>query len=564
MNESHENSGANRGRRLNSWKEIAAYLQKDVRTVQRWEKNERLPIHRKPHERQSSVYAYEAELDAWWNQGSSHPNSAAGVPELTATGQARPILVVLPLRNLSDDPRQEYFSDGLTEELIAQIARLGPGQLGVIARASSMTYKLSRKGIGQIARELGASYVLDGSVRHDGSRIRISVALIRSSDQTSLWTEAYDRDLRDILKLQVDVAETVARQIAIKVSDGERDRLAHTRRVDPQAYNAYLHGRYFWNRRTPESLQKAVQCFEDAIARDPGYAPAYAGIADSYALLTSIHIGTVAPTVGMPKAISAAHRALQIDPALAEAHASLGYAQLWYEWDWPAAGRSFTRALELNPSYAPARQWFSAYLHTLGRTEEALRELRLALELDPLSLVIRSSLQGTLYLERQYEIVIEESKKEVELDPAFVLTYFNLGRAYTQMKMHREAIRDLKKAYELSGGSAPMMMQLGYAYAMAGRKPDARRMLAAVAKVARDHYVPSFYFAAIHTGLLDQARAIEWLSKAYAERCDYLIFLPKEAAADPLRDAPGFAELIPLPNQSLAPVTGKATPPSKR
>jgi TolB-like protein/Tfp pilus assembly protein PilF len=464
-----------------------------------------------------------------------------------AANSTRPVLVVLPLHNLSDDPQQEYFSDGLTEELIAQIGRIGPSQLGVIARASAMKYKLSRKGIGQIAKELGVNYLLEGSVRRDGDRVRISVALIRASEQTSLWTEAYDRDLRDVLKLQVDVAETVAKEIAVKVSDGERDRLARTSPVDPQAYSAYLRGRYFWNRRTPDSLKKAVHCFEEAIARDPGYAPAHAGLADCYALLSSIHVGSIVPTDGMPKAISAANRALQIDPMLADAQASLGQARLWYEWNWPAAEQCFKRALELNPAYAPARQWYSAYLQMINRIDDALLELRRALELDPLSLVIRSALQATLYLERQYETVIEESKKTLELDPTFVLTYFNLGRAYTQMKMHRQAISELTKAHELSGESPAMTMQLGYAYAMAGKKAEAEKMLAALAKVARKHYVPAFYSAAIYAGLRDRKHALEWLRKAHDERCDYLVFLPKEPAADPVRDAPGFAELVPRP-----------------
>lgn len=534
------------GKRLNSWKEIAAYLQKDVRTVQRWEKSEGLPVHRKPHDKLSSVYAYRSELDEWWNQG-SHPAPASAVTIRGPAIDGRPVLVVLPLRNLSDDPQQEYFSDGLTEELIAQIARIDPNQLGVIARASAMKYKLSRKGIGQIAAELAANYLLEGSVRRDADRVRISVALIRASDQTSLWTQVYDRDLRDILKLQVDVAETVANEIAVKISGGERERLARIPRVDPHAYSAYLRGRYFWNRRTPVALQKAVGCFEDAIAQDAAYAPAYAGLADCYALLTSVHIGVTPPNEGMPKAIAAANRALQIDPKLAEAHASLGQAQLWYEWNWSAAEKSFRRALDLNPAYAPARQWYSGYLQTIDRSDEALRELGHALELDPLSLVIRSALQATLYLERRYEEAVEESSKTLELDPTFVLTYFNLGRAYTQMKRHRQAISELKKGYQLSGKSPAMAMQLGYAYAMAGRKAEAEKMLAALARLARKRYVPALYSAAIYAALRDRRRALESIRKAYDERCDYLVYLPKEPAADLIRQAPGLAELIPRP-----------------
>ena len=239
MQDTGGNARVSGGKRLNSWKEIAAYLQKDVRTVQRWEKNEGLPVHRKPHNKLSSVYAYEPELDEWWNHG-RHPHPGPLLAARATAKDGRLALVVLPLRNLSDDPQQEYFSDGLTEELIAQIGRIDPNQLGVIARASAMKYKQGGKGISQIAKELAVDYALEGSVRRHGERVRISVALIRASDQTSLWTQAYERDLRDILKLQAELAETVAKEIAVKVSDRERTRLARASRVDPQAYSAYL------------------------------------------------------------------------------------------------------------------------------------------------------------------------------------------------------------------------------------------------------------------------------------------------------------------------------------
>jgi len=546
VKEAGKKAVANSGQRLNSWKEIASFFEKDVRTVQRWEKNEGLPIHRKPHDKLSSVYAYESELEGWWNEG-SHP-VVASAGEALVRQRSCPALVVLPLRNLGDDQQQDYFSDGMTEELIAQIGRLDPETLGVIASSSAMKYKQTRKGIGQIANELAVDYVLEGSVRREGERVRISVALVRARDQTSLWNQIYERDLRDILKLQAEVAEAVAKEIALKVSGGERDLIARASRVDPYAYNAYLRGRYFWNRRTPDSLRKAIGCFEEAVEHDRNYARAHAGLADCFALLTAIHVGAMRPTEGMPRAISAAKRALEIDPMLAEAHTSLGQAQLWYEWNWRAAGASFRRALELNPAYAPARQWYSAYLQTIDRTEDSLRELRRALELDPLSLVMNTALQATLYLERRYRDVIDESQKTLELDPTFVLTYFNLGRSYTQMKMHRQAIVELKKALELSEQSPAMMMQLGYAYAKAGKKTEAEKMLARLRGLERKRYVPAFYSAAICTGLGDRKLALDWLRKAYEERCDYMVYLPKEPAADPLRGAPGFAELVPTPS----------------
>ena len=549
MNDAGGNGRKKSEKRLNSWKEIAAFLQKDVRTVQRWEKNEGLPVHRKPHDKLSSVYAYEPELEAWWGQG-SHPLASAASSGIARSAGGRTSMAVLPLGNLSGDPEQDYFSDGLTEELIGQLARIDPDHLGIIARASAMKYKHSSKGISQIARELGVTYLLEGSVRRDGDRVRISAALIRASDQTSLWTEVYDRDMRDVLKLQAEVADSVAREIALKVSSGERARLARSGPVDPTAFSAYLRGRFLWNRRTPDAIQKAIQCFQESIVHNPAYAPAHAGIADCYAVLTSSHLGVVPPNEGMPRAVAAAKKALQLDPELAEAYATLGRAHLWYEFDWPAAEHCFKRALELNPAYASALQWHAGYLQTLDRADDSMAELGRALEVDPFSLVIRSAMAATLYLERRYPQVIEESRRIIELDPTFVLIYFNLGRAYTQMKRHREAIAELKKARELSGDSPAMTMQLGYAYAMAGKAAEARKMLGALARLAHKRYVPSFYSVAIHVGLGDTQKALEYLERARQERCDYLVHLPKEPAADPIRETPEFARLVPRPGRS--------------
>lgn len=537
------------GGRLNSWKEIASHFQRDVRTVQRWEKEEGLPVHRKVHAKLSSIYAYESELDAWWHGGHSLGNLASS---LTAQGGQRPMLIVLPLRNLSADPEQEYFSDGLTEEFIAQLSRLDPDRLGVIARGTAMKYKQGTKGIDQIARELGVRYVLEGSVRRDQGRVRISVALIRAAEQANLWTKSYDRDLSDILALQTEVARSVSNEIAVKVSTAEQARLERAPRVDPEAYNAYLLGRYFRNRRSVDGIRKAIRQFEETIAHDPSYAPAHAGLADCYALLASVRLGMLAPNEGMPKSKAAAKKALDLDPMLAEAHASLGYAELWYDWSWPAAERSLKRALELNPTYAPARQWYSYYLETVDRLDEAVAELKRALELDPLSLHLRTTLSSLLYFERQYDLVIEESKKVLDMEPGLLLAYFNLGRAYSQKKMHRQAIAELEKARELSGESPAMTMQLGYAYAMAGKKAEAKQMLDFLAKLGRRTYVPSFYSGAIYTGLGDKEQAFHWLKRAYHERCDYMVHLPKEPATDPLRSDPRFDALVPRPGGTIA------------
>src|SRR5579863_9987502 len=266
--------------RLDSWKEIAAYLRRDVRTVQRWEKHERLPVHRRIHHKLATIYAYRTELDAWWQ---SNDSAAHSPPQADTSGPRAPLLAVVPLRNLSGDPEQDYFSDGLTEELIAQLSRVNPDQLGVIARGSALKYRNSNKGVDQIGRELGANYILDGSVRRSNQRVRISVQLIAARDQVHLWTESYDRDLHDILELQSEVAEAAANHIAITISKKERARLANTAAVNPAAYEAYLRGRFFWNRRSEDGLRRAVQLFEQAVASDLNYAPAHAGLADCYA-----------------------------------------------------------------------------------------------------------------------------------------------------------------------------------------------------------------------------------------------------------------------------------------
>jgi TolB-like protein/Flp pilus assembly protein TadD len=545
-------------KRLDSWKEIASHFQRDVRTVQRWEKEEGLPVHRKVHSRLASIYAYESELDAWWSQGHSGALSDAAQMQ----DPQRVMLAVLPLTNLSGDPEQEYFSDGLTEEFIAQLSRLDPGRLGVIARHTAMKYKGSTKGISQIARELGVKYLLDGTVRRALGRARITVALIQVPEQTNLWTKSYDRDLSDLLTLETEVARSISDEIAVKVSMAERARLGRVVRIDPDAHNSYLLGRYFWNRRTADGIKRAMRHFQETIERDPGYAPAHAGLADCYALLASVRLGMVAPNEAMPKSKAAAQQAIELDPMLAEAHASLGYAALWYDWDWPGAERSLKRALELDPTYAPALQWNSYYLETVGRLDESVAGIKRALELDPLSLRLRTTLGSLLYFERQYDLVIEESREALAMDPNFVLAYFNLGRAYSQKGMHREAIADLKVARELSRESPAMTMQLGYAYAMAGKKDDAKQMLNSLARLARKTYVPAFYSGAIYTGLGDKEQAFRWLRRAYLERCDYMVHLPKEPATDPLLSDPRFAALVPRPG--VSPDAGSSRPQSEK
>ena len=539
------NSNSDRGaQRLDSWKAIAAYLKRDVRTVQRWERYEHLPVHRKLHGKLSSIYAYPSELDAWWSEGRSGPPSEIVNYD---TAPQRPLLAVLPLRNLSGNHEQDYFSEGLTEELISQLSRLNPQQLGVIARGSAMRYKDTAKDIHQIARELGVSYILDGSVRRNDDRVRIAVQLVGVRDQSHLWAESYDHSLRDILELQSEVARAVTEEIALTLSAREQERLRSARPIAPEAYESYLRGRFFWNQRSADGLQRATELFERAITIDAGYAPAHAGLADCYALLSTIAVGALKPALAMPKAEAAANRALELDPRLAEAHASLAYAQLFFDWDWNRAETSFRRAFEFNPGYATAHHWYAEYLTTLGRTSDSLEELRRAQELDPLSLAIPSALASNFYFERDYDRVIEHSRRTLEADPNFVLAYLNLGRAYGQKRMHRQAIAEFKKAHELSPDSVAIKMALGHAYGVAGKKAEATAILDRLRRLAKQRYVPAFHFAALYCGLGDVEQSFKWLAKARDERCDYFVFLDREPYADPLRKDPRFQALIPRP-----------------
>lgn len=533
--------GKTAGERFDSWKQIASYLGRDVRTVQRWEKLEGLPVHRKLHQKVSSIYAFRAELDQWWSAGSAASDS----PQQQSAGARRPLLAVLPLRNLSGDPEQEYFAEGLTEELISQLGRQFPERLGVIGLHSAISFKNAGKTPRQIGRELGAAYILDGSVRRSADRVRIAAHLIRVSDQSQLWSESYDRYLKDILELQSEVARSVAGKIVVVVSMERAERPEHP--IAPEAYDAYLRGRFFWNQRHPEAVAKAVAHFERAIAGNANYARAYAGLADCHSVLSEFGIGAVAPVVAMPKAKAAALKALEIDPGLAEGHASLAMVQLWFDWDWPAAEASFTRAIELNSGYASARQWYAEYLATIDRTEESIREIRRAQETDPLSLAIRSTLVATLYYGRSYDRSIAEARHLVELDPRFVIAHINLGRALVQKRKYALAIDTLRTAVSLSDSNIAAVTTLGHAYACAGRKSDARATLALLDRLSRSKYVSSFARAPIYTAFGDRDRAFECLAKARDERCDFLVYLPSEPAADSLHDDPRWRELIPVP-----------------
>ncbi len=454
------------------------------------------------------------------------------------------MLAVMPFVNLSGDPEQEYFSDGLTEEMIAQLGGMQPERLGVIARTSAMQYKSTAKLTDQIGRELRVDFLLEGSVRQAGDRVRITAQLIQVKDQTHLWTETYDRPLRDILTLQSDVAQAIARQIQVQLTPQQQARLVRSRPMNPEAYQLYLKGRYFWNKRTAEGLNRALAFFEQAIERQPDYAQAYAGLADCYALLGSMPDAHVPASQAVPRAKATALKALEIDDTLAEARTSLAFVKWQYDWDWPGAEKEFQRALELNPGYATAHHWYAYQLITQGRKERALREIRLAQELDPLSLIINTDLGEILCYAGLYDEAIQQSKKTLELDPNFTLARRVLGWAYSRKGMHAESLAALQKAMAVSGNRADLLMSLAYSQAMAGKTAEAQTVLAQMKRLYARSPDIAFGMAVAYASAGEKDQAFALLDKAFRERSASMVLVGVTPVLDPLRGDPRFADLL--------------------
>ncbi len=449
-------------------------------------------------------------------------------------------LVVLPLENLSNDPEQEYFADGMTDQLITNLAQISA--LKVISRTSAMRYKGTKKSLPEIARELHVDAVAEGAVMWVGGRVRISAQLIEAPTDYHLWAASYERDLRDVLSMQEEVTRAIASEIRVNLSAQEQARLASTRPIDPEAYRLYLKGRYYWNKRSLEGFQKAIEYFQQATAKDPAYALAYVGLADTYTYFSFFDV--VPPREAMPKAKAAAARALEIDNRLGEAHVSLGYVSYMYDWDWPAAGKHFEQALTLNPAYSRAHTFYPFYLSSLGRSEEALAVAKHSLDLDPASPAVSHSLAVQLYLARQFDNAIDQAHKTLELDPNFAISYELLGEVYVSRGMYREGLSELEKYSALSRGRAMSLALLGYAHARLGERSQALRMLEQLEATSKERYTPAFSFAVVYAGLGEKDQAFAWLEKAYGERTSRLGYLKVEPLWDPLRPDPRFADLV--------------------
>ena len=459
----------------------------------------------------------------------------------TAPSSDRVTLAVLPFDNLSGDPDQEFFSDGLTEEMIAQLGKLNPDRLTVIARSSVAKYKRSTLSVNQIGRELHTDYVVEGSVRRVPDRVRITVHLIQVSEQTDLWAESYDRDVKDILALQDSVARTIANQINITLAPAEASRLATPRSVDPAAYEAYLKGRYYWNKRTAEGMQKAEVYFQQAIDKDPSYGVAYSGLADCNSGL-AWH-GFTSPSETLPRAHAAALKAVEIDPQSAEAHASLGLV-LDHEWDWSGAETEFKRALQLDRRYASAHHWYGDNLSIRGRHDEALLEARKASDLDPLNLMIGTWLGLRYYLARKYESAIEQGRNTVDLDPNFAASHLLLGEAYVQKGFREKGLAELQSAASLSGNNPLYLAQVAVAYASMGRRTEALQTVAQLQTTSASRYVSPYGLAQIYAVLQDKEQTFKWLQVSYDGRAVWMSYLAVDPVFDGYRSDQRFQDLL--------------------
>src|SRR5215470_7684313 len=449
-------------------------------------------------------------------------------------------LAVLPLDNFSGDVSQDYFADGMTDELITDLAQISA--LRVISRTSVMGYKHARKPLPEIARELNVDAVVEGSVQRFGDQVRITAQLIQAPADRHLWAQSYEGNLRDTLTLQKQVARAIAEQVRVELTPQEQAVLKKAPVVNPEAYNSYLKGRYFWNKRTADALKAALAYFNQAVEEDPNYAQAYSGLADTYALLGDWQYAVMPPKEALPKAKAAAMKALELDAAQGEAHNSLAFVLDGFDWDLDSGGKEFRRAIELNPGYATAHHWYAWHLSLLGRYDDAIVEMRRAEELDPLSLIINADLAEILVLAHSYDESIQQSRKTIEMDANFALAHNQLAQAYLGKHMYDEAVAELRKAVQLSEGGPTCIANLARAYAASGKKSEALKLLSDLKKRSMPSHSNSSEIAMIYASLGDADQALNWLKKGYEDRFNPGVLL--RPGFDPLRSDSRFQDLL--------------------
>jgi len=458
-----------------------------------------------------------------------------------SSGRAIDSLAILPLLNASDDSGMEYLSDGITESIINTLSQLP--QLRVVPRSTVFRYKGKEVDPQQAGRELNVRAVLTGRVLHVGDSLIIKTELVDVARASQLWGEQYRRRLTDIFELQDEISKEISSKLRLKLSGEEKQKLFKRYTDDIEAYHLYLKGRYYNNKRTPDWIRKGIEHFQQAIDLDPNYALAYAGLADSYAFLAS-STGGQPPRETYPLANAAASKALELDDTLGEAHCSLGFFRLLYDWDYDAAEQEYKRAMELSPHYANAFDGYGFYLKATGQHEAAILSCRRALELDPLSLFVHLSLGWAYYFARRYDDALVQTGKVMEMDPNFGFAHWHTGMNYTQKELFDEAINSYRKAINLTGAVPTFISYLGHAYARSGKRREARQMLAQLESISKRQYLPANFIAMIHLGLGDSDKAFEWLEKAYQERSGFLAFIMVEPMLDPLRGDPRFEELL--------------------
>jgi|HubBroStandDraft_4_1064222.scaffolds.fasta_scaffold35644_2 TolB-like protein/DNA-binding winged helix-turn-helix (wHTH) protein/Tfp pilus assembly protein PilF len=449
-------------------------------------------------------------------------------------------VAVLPFSNGSSDSNAEYLSDGITESLINNLSQLP--NLRVMARSTVFRYKANDADPQKIGNDLHVQAVLSGRLLQQGNVLIIQAELMDVKTGVQLWGGQFNRSAEDVLALQDDLSREIAEKLRVKLTGEQKQRLARRNTEDAEAYRFYLKGRYYWNKRSPEGMQKAASYFQQAIDKDPGYALAYAGLADTYVYLSFFNM--VAPRDAMPRAKAAAAKALEIDDHLAEAHVSLGYMSYAYDWDWPAAGRHFDQALALDPAYTRAHIFYPFYLSSRGQSQEAVTVAKSALDLDPASPSLSHSLAVQFYLTRQFDQAIEQCRKTLEMDPNFAVAYAVLGQTYLAKGMNSEAAPVLEKYSALSQGSVDSLALLGYSQARRGEKSQALRTIDELKETSKNSFVPAFYFALVYAALEDKDQAFMWLEKGYDERFARFAYLKLEALWDPLRSDERFRDLV--------------------
>jgi TolB-like protein/DNA-binding winged helix-turn-helix (wHTH) protein/Tfp pilus assembly protein PilF len=452
-------------------------------------------------------------------------------------------LAVLPVQNLSADPAQEYFADGMTEALITDLAKI-PG-LKVISRTSIMQYKDSHKRLPQIARELGVDAIVEGAVLRSGDRVRITAQLVRAANDQHIWAESYQRDLRDLVALQDDVSRSIATQIQKQIVPPEPQRLATSAAIDPQAREDYLKGRYFWNLRSEAGYLKAIEYFQAAMTKDPQYAQAYAGSADAYALLGSMPNPKIPREIAMPKAKEMALTALQLDVSLADAHTSLAFVEMHYEWKFSEAEQEFKRAIDLDPNYSIAHHWYAFDLTAMGRLDEAVAEVKRARQTDPLSAIINTDVAEILYFARRYDEALQQARATIEMDPNFAHAHRVLEGIYEEKHMFPEAIDEGQRAVAVSGGDVWMLLELANTYARAGKRTEMEACMRRAANRSPGGVLPDDSgTAAIDVALGEIDRALRALEGAYRHRNGGLILLNANPRFDSLKSDPRFQQLL--------------------